>query len=133
LNIIRLLLKNLFGGAITLRFPESMPTKPNFRGQIQLDESRCMGCGRCATFCTTKVIEVKRDKNNKDIYQWSYDASKCTFCGRCLDACKNFQALSMEATRPPVYTNLGALKQQHTMTRKKPAAAAAAPAAGKTL
>jgi formate hydrogenlyase subunit 6/NADH:ubiquinone oxidoreductase subunit I len=116
-------LKNLFGGSITMPFPKAAPTEVDYRGQLQLDETRCIGCGKCATFCTTKVIEVKRDKDNKDAYQWSYDAGKCTFCGRCLDACKNFHALSMEATRPPVYTKIGALKQLHNMIRKRPAAA----------
>jgi formate hydrogenlyase subunit 6/NADH:ubiquinone oxidoreductase subunit I len=129
LNIIRLLWKNFFGGAITLRFPQTAPTEANFRGQLQIDESRCSGCGRCATFCTTKCLEVTRDKENKEAFQWSYDAGKCTFCGRCMDGCKTFKALSMEQNRPPVYTKVGALKQLHKMIRKKPAAkpAAAAP------
>ncbi|PSH03264.1 MAG: hypothetical protein CXZ00_13110 [Acidobacteria bacterium] len=124
MNTLLFVLKSLMGGVVTLRLPKTVPTQPTFRGQVQLDKDLCIGCGRCAAACATKVIEVKRDRENKDIYRWSYDAAQCTFCGRCKDACNKFHALSMQTHRPPVYTAIGSLKQEYVMIRKRPETAA---------
>ena len=99
------------------------------RGLVRFDPKLCTGCAVCKFRCTARAIEFKAGKGN---FTWSYDPGQCTFCGRCVEGCRD-HALSQDEACPPVYTNLGELKNAYTVARKppapKPAPAAKAPAA----
>lgn len=116
MNILRLLFENLYRGTMTDRFPKQHSPAGKFRGLVENDESRCVGCAQCAYVCPSGAIEVRREG---ETYNWSYDPGKCTFCARCIDRCKP-NTLAMQTTRPPVYAVSGELKTILIMTRKRP-------------
>lgn len=122
MNIFSMLWKNLWGGSRTLHFPAHPGISERFRGLVQFDEEKCIGCGICKSRCTSRAIDFKGGKSE---FTWSYDPGQCTFCGRCVEGCKD-HALSQAQDTPPIYTTQGELKKSYTLTRKPPAARAAA-------
>ncbi|MDR3793072.1 MAG: 4Fe-4S binding protein [Terracidiphilus sp.] len=127
MNILTMLWKNFWGGNRTLQFPARPSISQRFRGLVQLDPEKCIGCGICKNRCTSRAIEFIAGKPQ---FTWSYNPGQCTFCGRCVEGCKD-GALSQAQDTPPVYTHPGELKVSYTLTRKPPAArpAVAKPAA----
>jgi formate hydrogenlyase subunit 6/NADH:ubiquinone oxidoreductase subunit I len=115
--VLSLLLENLLHGASTFRYPDCPPTAAKYRGLVEFDPAKCDGCGMCSFVCTSSAIVGKA---RKETYEWSYDAGQCTFCGRCVDVCAPHN-LHMQSSRPPIYTESGALKKAFTVIRKPPA------------
>lgn len=62
--------------------PEDAPAA--FRGQVQLDPSRCRGNADCARVCPSQAITVETTESG---WIWQLDDSRCVFCGLCEDAC----------------------------------------------
>jgi ech hydrogenase subunit F len=127
MNIVDVLLGNLKGGTVTLRFPEQPTIEPAYRGLVENDTEACIGCAQCAYPCTTGAITVQKAGEG---FEWTYRPGLCTFCSRCLDRCPT-HALTMQQVRPPSYTIAGELTIKLQIAKKKPAAkppAAAAPA-----
>ena len=122
MNILTMLWKNLWGGNRTLQYPARPSIYKRFRGLVRFDADKCIGCGICKNRCTSRAIEFKGGKTE---FTWSYDPGQCTFCGRCVEGCKD-GALSQDEDTPPIYTTAGELKESYTLTRKPPAARAAA-------
>jgi formate hydrogenlyase subunit 6/NADH:ubiquinone oxidoreductase subunit I len=118
MNIFQVIAGNLQRDPITLRFPERVAPPEGFRGRVQLDPERCVGCATCVYVCTSSAVSVadypKEKLRISTHYEWVYDPGRCTFCGRCVDFCPS-QALTMEAERPPIYTQPGALRQVHRL------------------
>jgi formate hydrogenlyase subunit 6/NADH:ubiquinone oxidoreductase subunit I len=116
MNVLSMLVENLFHGPVTLRYPVAPPIAPGYRGLVEFHPDLCTGCATCAFVCTSAAIKFK---SRRDSYEWSYDAGQCTFCGRCVDNCEA-HAVTMECAPPPLYLTSGALKHSHTLARKKP-------------
>ncbi len=57
-------------------------TPPNFRGKIQYDKEKCIGCQLCIKVCPTEAIEYKPDEKKIKIY-----LARCCFCSQCNDVC----------------------------------------------
>jgi formate hydrogenlyase subunit 6/NADH:ubiquinone oxidoreductase subunit I len=125
MNIFRLILENLRRGTVSFPLPHKHEcTSSEYRGLIQNDAARCVGCGSCAYVCPTAAIEVTR---NGDTYRWTYDPGKCTFCARCIDRCRP-KTLTQESMLPPLYSTEGELKKILDMVKKKPVRPVATPA-----
>lgn len=106
MNILNLLFENLQKLPMTVRFPGRVPVPARYRGLVQNDAARCIGCATCAYVCSPGAICVTG--RVKD-YEWAYEPAQCTFCGRCVQDCP-VQALSMSEERPPIYVERGALQ-----------------------
>ena len=111
MNILKLILGNTGNRVVTNRFPERVPPPPDFRGPVQIDTSKCIGCGICAYVCTDGSIKMIDHSTG---YEWHYDPGLCTFCERCVYFCP-VDALSMQREAAPSYTRREDVKQVHTM------------------
>ena len=111
MNIYKLILGNTGEKPITRRFPEVVTPPPDFRGLVQIDTSKCIGCGICAYVCTDGSIQMINHSND---YEWRYDPGLCTFCERCVYFCP-VDALSMKEEAAPSYTKREDVQEVYTM------------------
>ncbi|MBM3474841.1 MAG: 4Fe-4S dicluster domain-containing protein [Armatimonadetes bacterium] len=72
-------------GRVTLRYPFEPSVPPEgFRGQPQLDITKCLGCGACSMACPTRCIEVTNEAEQR---RMEYCFDRCSYCGECAEAC----------------------------------------------
>ena len=64
-------------------------------GKLELDGSKCTGCGLCALDCPTGALSVSPSGENG--YRLFFRHGWCVACGRCLEVCPE-QCLSLERT-----------------------------------
>lgn len=84
----------LRAGRVTLKYPFEPSVPPEgFRGQPQLDISKCTGCGACSMACPTRCIEVTDEPEQRTMV---YCLDRCSYCGQCADVCPE-DAISMSA------------------------------------
>lgn len=57
-------------------------TPRGFRGKIQYDRDKCIGCQLCIKVCPSGAIEFKPEEKKIRIY-----IARCTFCSQCNDIC----------------------------------------------
>ena len=74
------LLEDVGAGKVEIIPPVETP--PNFRGKIQYDKEKCIGCKMCIKVCPTEAIEYKEKEKKIKIY-----LARCCFCSQCNDVC----------------------------------------------
>jgi Fe-S-cluster-containing hydrogenase component 2 len=79
--------------------------------KMQVDASRCTGCGNCLQACPTGAIRLVDGVA-------TIDASLCRECQACLEACPNGAILAVEEVTEPV----PALAPSRTPAPSRPAA-----------
>ncbi len=85
-----LTLRHMFTRAVTIQYPkERRPIAPGFRGQHALaknqGQTKCVGCGLCATICPSQCISIARAKG--EVQKYEIDILRCIYCGFCVEAC----------------------------------------------
>ena len=73
-------LENVSSGKIKINPPVQTP--PGFRGKIQYDKEKCIGCKLCIKVCPCNAIEFKESEKKIKIY-----LARCCFCSQCNDIC----------------------------------------------
>lgn len=80
-------LRNLGAGRSTVRYPFGpLEIPPSFRGRVEVDIERCVGCGLCARDCPTGCLEVERLPGGGVRVAHRYDG--CATCGQCEESCR---------------------------------------------
>ena len=76
----------LKAGRVTLPYPfKPAPLPDGFRGKLEIDKDRCIGCAGCANICTPRAIVVT--DLNHDWRRIDFYLERCTYCGRCEEVC----------------------------------------------
>jgi formate hydrogenlyase subunit 6/NADH:ubiquinone oxidoreductase subunit I len=76
----------VFSKPATAGYPYIKPQlNDNYRGVMQLDTARCVGCGLCSRDCPAEAIKMVPYYNGKKRPQFSL--SKCLFCYQCAESC----------------------------------------------
>lgn len=76
-------------GVVTAPYPLGPPPQPlpeGFRGRVEIEVEKCVGCGGCANVCPAQVFQIKdlaQDFRVIEIYR-----ERCTYCGRCEEVCQ---------------------------------------------
>lgn len=79
-------IKNLFRKPCTYAVINKVE---NYRGKIEFDSSKCIGCGLCIRVCAPSSInkEVKKIDDTTQEITMTFDLGSCTFCGMCSEFC----------------------------------------------
>jgi hydrogenase-4 component H len=82
-------LKNL---RVTLPYPaQPAPPAEGFRGRLEVNIDKCIGCGACANACPPRLISIIDLDGRRNI---EFVLGKCTYCARCAEVCPE-KAISM--------------------------------------
>jgi len=73
-------LKAVSEGKAKINPPIEVPE--DFRGKIQYDKEKCIGCKLCLRVCPCNAIEFKEKEKKIKIY-----LARCCFCSQCNDVC----------------------------------------------
>lgn len=72
-------------GSVTRRYPFEQPlVSSEFRGKIEVDEEKCIGCGACVNVCPSNALILKENSGHKIL---EYFVGRCIYCWRCIDVC----------------------------------------------
>lgn len=81
-----LILSMLFKKPVTVSYPAGKVEKPeNFRGKLQYDSEKCIGCRLCVRNCPAGAIEIEKVAE-KQFKAFVY-LDRCVYCGQCVDTC----------------------------------------------
>ena len=71
---------------------------------MEVDESRCTGCGKCAEVCPIKAIQIAEEMQSERKRKWAVRAEDvCLGCGVCYTACTS-GAISLRRRPQRVFT-----------------------------
>ncbi|MBI1987261.1 MAG: 4Fe-4S dicluster domain-containing protein [Nitrospinae bacterium] len=71
---------------------------------MEVDLSRCKGCGMCVNACPVRAIEIAHQGEGERKRKWAaLDHTLCLGCGVCYSACKS-GGISMKPREPRVFT-----------------------------
>jgi hydrogenase-4 component H len=72
-------------GRVTLPYPYEPAVAPaGFRGRIEFDARKCIGCGGCANVCPTRCIVIE---DTGEVSRITFHLDRCIQCARCYEVC----------------------------------------------
>ncbi|MCD6484427.1 MAG: NADH-quinone oxidoreductase subunit I [Candidatus Odinarchaeota archaeon] len=88
----------LFKRPFTVMYPkETLQPAERYRGIIQNDINRCIGCGACVLACPNQTLELMAREIDVDLdftnpksrmrMRPALDLGRCLYCGLCVEAC----------------------------------------------
>ncbi len=96
---------SLFSKPYTTKFPKkpSIPF-PRFRGRIEFNPEKCIGCGACVEVCPANAREIKDDLEKK-VRRIIYHLDMCILCGQCVAYCITKEGIRHTLDYDMVYTD----------------------------
>jgi len=80
LTILNAVIEAMIKTPETVKYPFGDLTLPEgYRGKIEFDTDKCIGCGKCKTLCPLNNIEIKKKRP-----LWN---GNCTHCMACISYC----------------------------------------------
>ena len=70
------------------------------RGNIEILEDECKGCGLCVTACPIHVMKLSEALNRYGYHPALYEGRGCTGCGICFYACPEPGAITVYVLKP---------------------------------
>lgn len=91
-HVVKEILRTFFAPPTTIELPSEEELQlfhENYRGRLEGDSTKCVGCAICARICPIEALSLERDQreDGEKIYELHYDFSRCAFCGLCVDNC----------------------------------------------
>ncbi len=65
------------------------------RGQVEIAEEECKGCGLCAEACPPHILKLSERFNSRGYHPAMYLGHGCTGCGICFFACPEPGAITV--------------------------------------
>ncbi len=85
-TMIREVLRHVAVKPATEQYPfVKTPMPPHFRGKIEVNTAKCIGCRMCEHDCPTGAIVITKLGNNRNQATLYHD--KCIYCAQCVDSC----------------------------------------------
>jgi hydrogenase-4 component H len=85
MSLVKILEIALRTGRVTRRYPAEEPLlTPEFRGSIEVDPTKCWGCGACTRVCPPNALTL--EPSGKGLVL-EYFVGRCIFCGMCAEVC----------------------------------------------
>lgn len=79
------LLKHLVKKPATIIYPfEKCEPMSGFRGKVEIDTIKCIGCGICVHDCPSFALEIIGKGLTCDM-KWY--PGRCVYCGQCVESC----------------------------------------------
>lgn len=80
---------SIFKSPVTEKYPfKKIELPEGFRGKLEFDETKCIGCGICIKVCAaaaiTKTVQVTEEGQRIGM---EFNMGSCTFCSFCADFC----------------------------------------------
>lgn len=71
---------------------EKKKAADRYRGSHYNDQSKCIGCGNCATICMNNAIDmvdrdIEKEREQDTGLRPRVDYGRCCYCGLCVDVC----------------------------------------------
>jgi formate hydrogenlyase subunit 6/NADH:ubiquinone oxidoreductase subunit I len=84
--ILPFVLKMLTKKPATVLYPfEKVEMPNNYRGKLQFDQSKCIGCKMCMKDCPANAIFI--EKVGEKLFSADVYLDRCIYCGQCVDSC----------------------------------------------
>lgn len=138
LNGLRITMRNMMRGPITLKYPYEkleLPERARWSVVPKLDEDgnhKCTACLTCVKTCPDHILELDvttAEDKTKHIDRFIYEIGACMMCGLCVEVCP-FDAIEMSHDYELAVTDPAGLTQElltdTDAVGRKPRAAAAA-------
>lgn len=78
-------LRSALSAAFTVKYPrEPSPAPEGFRGKLEFNSEKCIGCGACVEGCPTGALTLE-DLEDKRRIVLVY--TRCISCGQCVERC----------------------------------------------
>lgn len=138
LNGLRITLRNMRRGPITLQYPHErneLPERSRWAVQLKLNEDgshRCTSCQACVRACPDSVLfidDTTAEDRSKHINLFNYELGACMMCGICVTACP-FDAIEMSQNYE--LSTLDPATMTYPFLEDSPAASAKRKSAAKT-
>ncbi|RLG80459.1 MAG: 4Fe-4S ferredoxin [Thermoprotei archaeon] len=86
LGFVKILVIAAEAGRVTRKYPYEPPlVSSDFRGKIEIDETKCIGCGSCVLACPPNALVMSDEGEGYRVLK--YFVGRCIFCWRCIDVC----------------------------------------------